>query len=104
MRDLASTEQARRMTGIDGLVKPAIMTQVVREVVGRADAELGDWHVEAVDYHSPAPSTMSLSRVKGTTTWGETWSVFVKSIGSPRHWPFITVVPEDMRDEFILFF
>jgi hypothetical protein len=47
---------------------------------------------------------MSLSRVKGMTTWGETWSVFVKSIGSPRHWPFITVVPEDMREEFILFF
>ncbi|MCW2876608.1 MAG: Phosphotransferase enzyme family protein [Sphaerisporangium sp.] len=92
------------MTQFDGPVNDAAVSQVVRTAVGREDAEIGDWYVEPVNYHSLTPSTISLSRVRGTTTWGESWSLFVKSIGSARYWPLISEVPEQMREEFIATF
>jgi hypothetical protein len=88
------------MTMLDAPLDAAHLTQIVRAVVGRDDAEIGEWRVEPVDYHSLTPSTGSLTRVRGTTSWGETWSVFVKAIRSARHWPLLPVIPEPMREEF----
>jgi hypothetical protein len=82
----------------------ATVTDVVRAAIERGDADVAEWRFTPVDYRLSTPSTIALSRMTGTTAWGERWSVFVKAIGSGRHWPLIDQIPEQARDEFIATF
>jgi hypothetical protein len=70
----------------------------VRHDLRRPNAILLDWDVEPVDYRITSPGTAGLYRVSGTAVDGIEqldWSLFVKLLQSPRHWP----VPADLRDQ-----
>lgn len=58
----------------------------------------GPWHVEPIAYQSGSPATGGLARVRGTGH-GRAWSVFVKLVHHPRHWPLLHLVPEQFREE-----
>ncbi|WP_155375096.1 aminoglycoside phosphotransferase [Catellatospora vulcania] len=70
----------------------------VAELVLGPDAGPGAWHVEPIAYQSGSPATGGLARVRGDSE-GRTWSVFVKLVQNPRHWPLLHLVPEVFRDE-----
>ncbi|GII49206.1 hypothetical protein Psi02_56300 [Planotetraspora silvatica] len=79
----------------------ATVTEVVRAAIGRDTADVAEWRFTPVDHPLSTPSTTALARMTGTTAWGERWSVFIKAIGSARHWPLIDQIPEQARDEFV---
>ncbi|HYN71017.1 MAG TPA: hypothetical protein VES60_00835 [Nakamurella sp.] len=58
------------------------------------------WAVEPVAYEAGSPATAALLRVRGRTTDGEDWSVFLKVLQHPRHWAGLDRVPVDVRAEF----
>jgi hypothetical protein len=75
------------------------LTEVVSTAVGRP-VRLGEWRVTALPVSSGAISTESVLQVHGTAFAGDAqlpWSVLVKVLRSPRHWPGIVVVPEPFR-------
>jgi hypothetical protein len=80
------------------------LAAVVSEAL-RRPVELVDWAAERVDYAANSPATGALVRVRGSARdqagSALPWSVFVKVLQSPRHWPLIRVVPPDQRAEFI---
>jgi hypothetical protein len=55
---------------------------------------------EPVPYDSGSPATACLARLRGTTTDGTAWSVFVKVLQHPRHWPGLDRIPPPLRQEF----
>jgi hypothetical protein len=85
------------------------LTALVRTITGHPEADPRDVRVEPVDYLIGTPSTEALLRVFGTATlptgspetYTVDWSCFVKKLQSPRHWPFIAMVPEGFREAFI---
>ena len=81
----------------------AELTEVVSTAVGRP-VRLGEWRVTAMPVSSGAISTESVRQVHGTAIVGDAqlpWSVLVKVLRSPRHWPGIVVVPEPFRQTLI---
>ncbi|GAA1376795.1 aminoglycoside phosphotransferase [Catellatospora chokoriensis] len=70
----------------------------VAELVLGGGASPGAWRVEPIDYQSGSPATGGLARVRGDGD-GRAWSVFVKLVQNPRHWPLLHLVPEMFRDE-----
>ncbi|MEU7898174.1 phosphotransferase [Nonomuraea sp. NPDC049152] len=80
------------------------LTSLVRENLGDPLAEIADHRVELLDHGPGMLSTASLHRVHGTTTRGVTWSFFVKSVHSVRHWAGFETVPEQVRDELVTHF
>ncbi|MEU4194568.1 phosphotransferase [Kribbella sp. NPDC026611] len=72
------------------------LAALVRTITGDPEAVPGEVRVEEVDYPIGTPSTESLHRVFGTG-----WSCFVKKLQSPRHWPYIEMIPEPYRDAFL---
>ena len=58
------------------------------------------WVVEPVAYEAGSPATAALLRVRGCTTDGENWSVFLKVLQHPRHWSGLDRVPVHVRAEF----
>ena len=79
------------------------LTEIVTAAVGRP-VRLGDWRVTALPVSSGAISTESVLRVHGRAFAGGQqlpWTVLVKVLRSPRHWPGIVVVPEPFRQTFI---
>jgi hypothetical protein len=56
---------------------------------------------EAVPYESGSPGTGALARLRGVTEAGAAWSVFVKVLQHPRHWPHLDRVPPPLRQEFL---
>lgn len=71
-----------------------------RTVTGVPTARIGDVRVEVVDYPIGTPTTEGLYRVFGTAD-GVGWSCFVKQLQSVRHWPLLSMVPEELREEFV---
>lgn len=88
------------MAGLEVLGRDALpdddLTALVRTITGDPEAAPGEVYVEEVDYPIGTPSTASLHRVFGTG-----WSCFVKRLQSPRHWPYIAMVPEGFREAFV---
>ena len=75
------------------------LAEVVSGALGRP-VHLGDWRVTALPVSSGAISTESVLHVHGTAFAGDAqlpWSVLVKVLRSPRHWPGIVMVPEPFR-------
>ncbi|GAB4059960.1 aminoglycoside phosphotransferase [Catellatospora paridis] len=70
----------------------------VAELVLGDGASPGTWHVEPIGYQSGSPATGGLARVRGDGD-GRAWSVFVKLVHHPRHWPLLHLVPELFREE-----
>jgi hypothetical protein len=63
------------------------LTEVMRIATGLPDAEVSSCQVEPVDYPVGSWATASLSRVRGLAVTGAgsvPWSVFVKTLHSPR--------------------
>ncbi|GIF99903.1 aminoglycoside phosphotransferase [Catellatospora citrea] len=73
------------------------VAEVAKLVLG-PDAGPGSWHVEPIAYQSGSPATGGLARVRGDGD-GRAWSVFVKLVHHPRHWPLLHLVPEAFREE-----
>ncbi|WP_144126718.1 aminoglycoside phosphotransferase [Catellatospora sichuanensis] len=71
------------------------VAEVAKLVLGE-NAGPGSWSVEPIDYQSGSPATGGLARVRGD---GRAWSVFVKLVQNPRHWPLLHLVPEVFREE-----
>jgi hypothetical protein len=85
------------------MLTDAELTEVVSTAVGRP-VRLGEWRVTALPVSSGAISTESVLQVHGTAFAGDEqlpWSVLVKVLRSPRHWPGIVVVPEPFRQSLI---
>ncbi len=101
------------ITALEPLGRDALtgdeLTELVRTITGHPEADPGDVRVEPVDYRIGTPSTEALLRVFGTATlptgspetYTVDWSCFVKKLRSVRHWPFIAMVPEGLREAFI---
>jgi hypothetical protein len=79
------------------------LTSVVGEVLGRETA-VDTVTAEREPYDAGSPATGALVRLRGTTIDGQLWSVFVKVLQSPRHWPHLDRVPPPGREEFIQIF
>lgn len=73
------------------------VAEVAKLVLG-TDTGPGAWQVEPIAYQSGSPATGGLARVRGDGD-GRAWSVFVKLVHHPRHWPLLHLVPEVFREE-----
>ena len=101
------------ITALEPLGRDALaeddLTALVRTITGHPEADPGGVRVEPVDYPIGTPSTEALLRVFGTATLPtgapETatvdWSCFVKKLRSVRHWPYLNMVPEQLREIFV---
>ena len=76
------------------------LTGVVSAALGRP-VRLDGFTTTAVPYEPGSPATGALLRVAGTTADGQPWSVFLKVLQHPRHWPRIGQVPEAVRQAFL---
>ena len=48
-----------------------------------------------------SPATGALLRVAGATAEGQPWSVFLKVLQHPRHWPRLGQLPAEIRRLFL---
>ena len=83
------------------------LAEVVRRAVGAAvgaTVEVLSCDVAAVPYEIGTVSTCALLRATGHALVDDephTWSAFVKVLQSPLAWPYLHVIPEAQREEFI---
>ncbi|MEO3861160.1 hypothetical protein [Acrocarpospora sp. B8E8] len=80
------------------------ITELVRSRLGDPAAVIAEQRVEPIHHPTGMLSTVGLSRVRGTTTTGRSWSFVVKSIQSVKHWAGLEMVPEHLRAEFVATF
>src|SRR4051812_37092959 len=73
-----------------------VLVAVVSDLLGRP-ARPKDWTGLPAGYEARSISTGALLRIRGTTLEEEPWSIFVKILQSPRHWPLIDVIPPELR-------
>jgi hypothetical protein len=76
------------------------LTGVVSAALGRP-VTLAGFGTVPVAYQPGSPATGALLRVAGTTDDREPWSVFLKVLHHPRHWPRIGEVPAEIRQQFL---
>jgi hypothetical protein len=79
------------------------LTGVVSAALGRP-VRLDGFTTSAVPYEPGSPATGVLLRVAGTTADGQPWSVFLKVLQHPRHWPRLGLLPEEVRQLFLASF
>jgi hypothetical protein len=79
------------------------LTGVVSAALGRP-VRLDGFTTTAVPYEPGSPATGALLRVAGTTADGQPWSVFLKVLQHPRHWPRLGLLPEEVRQLFLASF
>jgi hypothetical protein len=89
---------------VTGPLGPAtISDDELAEIVGLAlgrPARIGSWGVQPVPYEPGSPATGALMRVVGTTDDGQAWSLFLKVLQHPRHWPLLHLLPPGTQQEF----
>jgi hypothetical protein len=76
------------------------LTEAVSAMLGQP-VELSAWTVADVPYASGSPATGGLHRVRGRTRDGLTWSIFLKVLQHPRHWPRLPSLPPDLQAFFL---
>jgi hypothetical protein len=76
------------------------LTEVVSTALGRP-VRLDGFQTTAVAYEPGSPATGALLRVAGTTADGQPWSVFLKVLQHPRHWPRLGELPAEIRQPFL---
>ena len=76
--------------------------ELARMVSGALHREIAvaRWTVQPVPYEAGSPATAALLRIRGRTTDGEDWSLFLKVLQHPRHWSGLDRVPPQFRAEF----
>jgi hypothetical protein len=72
------------------------LTKAVSTMLGQP-VELAAWTMAEVPYASGSPATGGLHRVRGRTRDGRTWSIFLKMLQHPRHWPRLASLPPDVQ-------
>lgn len=80
------------------------VTEAVSAMLGhpvRHPVELDAWTVAEVPYASGSPATGGLYRVHGHTRDRQPWSIFLKVLQHPRHWPRLTSLPAHLRAFFL---
>ena len=83
-----------------GALEEEALTGVVATALGRP-VTLAGFTCVPVAYQPGSPATGALLRVSGTTGDGEPWSLFLKVLHHPRHWPRIGDVPDEVRQQFL---
>ena len=83
-----------------GALEEDALTGVVATALGRP-VTLAGFTCVPVAYQPGSPATGALLRVSGTTGDGEPWSLFLKVLHHPRHWPRIGDVPDEVRQQFL---
>jgi len=83
-----------------GALEEEALTGVVATALGRP-VTLAGFTCVPVAYQPGSPATGALLRVSGTTGDGEPWSLFLKVLHHPRHWPRIGDVPAEVRQQFL---
>jgi hypothetical protein len=83
-----------------GALDTETLTGVVACALGRP-VTLAGFATMPVAYQPGSPATGALLRVSGTTADGQPWSVFLKVLHHPRHWPRIGDVPAQIRQLFL---
>jgi hypothetical protein len=73
---------------------------IASAALGRA-VQVVTWSVERVPYEAGSPATGALLRVRGRTSDGARWSVFLKVLQHPRHWNRLMEVPPPFRTDFV---
>lgn len=63
--------------------------------------ELQTWTATEIPYASGSPATGGLRRVHGRTRQGRPWSIFLKVLQHPRHWPGLTMLPPHVQAAFL---
>jgi hypothetical protein len=63
--------------------------------------ELQTWTATEIPYASGSPATGGLRRVRGRTRQGRPWSIFLKVLQHPRHWPGLTMLPPHVQAAFL---
>lgn len=76
------------------------VTEAVSTMLGRP-VVLGAWTVTDVPYASGSPATGGLYRVRGRTQDGQPWSIFLKVLQHPRHWPRLPSLPAHLQGFFL---
>ncbi len=82
------------------LVDPDVLREVVSIALARS-VRLGEWSAVPVPYQMGSPATAALLRISGVTDDGAPWSVFLKGLQHPRHWPGLHLVPAEFREGFV---
>ncbi|MDF2745379.1 MAG: aminoglycoside phosphotransferase [Actinomycetia bacterium] len=83
-----------------GALEEQALTQVVSTALGRP-VRLAGFETTAVAYEPGSPATGALLRVAGATADGQPWSVFLKVLQHPRHWPRLGLLPAEIRQPFL---
>lgn len=76
------------------------LSGIVSASLGRA-VQIASWSADLVPYEAGSPATGALLRVRGRTTDGATWSVFLKVLQHPPHWARLYQVPPAFRTDFV---
>jgi hypothetical protein len=83
-----------------GALEAGRLTGVVSAALGRP-VRLAGFTTTAVAYEPGSPATGALLRVAGTTADGQPWSLFLKVLQHPRHWPRLGQLPAEIRQPFL---
>src|SRR4051812_5190200 len=78
----------------------AALAALVDRALGRR-VDLPSVAVSPVSYEMGSISTGALLRVHGRDLDGLHWSIFVKVIQHPRHWPFLSILPPPVAAEIL---
>lgn len=92
-------EQTRALLG-DAAPSGVFLTGLAAAITGQP-VTATTATAEQVPYESGSPATAALARVRGITGNGAAWSVFVKILQHPRHWPHLDRVPPPLRQDFL---
>jgi hypothetical protein len=86
-----------------GALEEGRLTGVVSAALGRP-VRLAGFRTTAVAYEPGSPATGALLRVTGATADGQPWSLFLKVLQHPRHWPRLGELPAEIRQPFLEMF
>jgi hypothetical protein len=86
-----------------GALEEGRLTGAVSAALGRP-VRLAGFQTTAVAYEPGSPATGALLRVTGATADGQPWSLFLKVLQHPRHWPRLGELPAEIRQPFLEMF
>lgn len=81
-------------------VPPAEVAAALEGMVGD-QVDVSSVRLLTVPYVSGSPATGGLHRVTGQTRGGRPWSLFLKLLQHPRHWPVLASLPPEFAAAFV---
>src|SRR4051812_17883407 len=76
------------------------LATLVDDALGRTIDPAGT-SVSPIPYEIGSIATGALLRVHGRDLGGEPWSIFVKVLQHPRHWPLLPALPAPLAEEIL---